>query len=62
MEEENNLDLLNKDRIWIKIKRYIYTVCVFISFLTLVLVIILILLTNILMKLSENRMMYTSSN
>ena len=48
---ESNLELLNKDRIWIKIKNYIFFIIFLIVFLIILLVILLIINTLIFLKI-----------
>ena len=56
---ESKTNLLNKDRIWIKIKNYIYLIIFLIVFLIIILIITLSLNLSIFIKL-KNQLTYTS--
>jgi hypothetical protein len=51
---ESKTNLLNKDRIWIKIKNYIYLIIFLIIFLIIILISTLVLNSCILFKLNTN--------
>ena len=52
--ENSNLNVLNKDRIWIKIKNYVYFIIFLIIILIILIVIILFLLIYIFIKTKMN--------
>ena len=57
MEKKNtasNLDLLNKDRIWVKIKKYIYLIIFLIIFLIVLLIMCVILNISVFVKLKNH--------